>query len=780
MMRGLGFRARILLAFFALLAGALLATLGIVSLAADRSVHDQLAQRLELSERVWNELLQANAERLVESVSLLAKDFAFREAVATSDDPTAQSALLNHGLRIHADVALLLQPDGSVRSSAEAHDAKRTEAALAPVLRMAEMGGTATDVVLLDGEAFLVAVVPVLAPRRIAWVVMGVRYGEAFAKQYKAIIGLDVTLLEPDKEHFNIGASTLSLPQKQALASTPVTNATQLNLASGNFAIRVFNAAETANGAIRVMLLADIDQAMGPNRVLKRNIMLLTAIAAALALLLAALVGRGISRPVSLLAAAATRIGHGDYAEPLPVHGRDELAELATAFNSMQAGIAQREARIHYQASHDALTGLPNRSTALQHLDAAIARSTSADGSCCVLMLDLDRFKEINDTLGHAFGDEVLHDVAARLQDDVRADDLLARLGGDEFLVILEGAGAQTGAERALALVSLIARPFELGEAQVSLDVSIGVAAFPEHGSEAASLLRRADIAMYEAKSLQSHVAIYQSGRDEHHLRQLSLMGDLKLAQERDQLSVAFQPKIDLRSGKVAHVEALLRWTHPQFGKVGPDEFIPLAERSGVISGLTRYVIIEALRVTGPWMRRQLIEAVAINLSPLDLLDRELPAFVREQLESHAVSGRSLVFEITESTAMRDLGASLATMHALRACGVRLSIDDFGTGHSSLAQLRSLPVDEIKIDKSFITQLGGDNDASVIVRSAIEIGHNMGLSVIAEGVEDERSLAILKSLNCDMVQGYFFSPPLAPVDFPVWHAQYTRDHEAQA
>ena len=777
-MQGLGFRSRILLAFIALLAGALLATLGIVSLAADRSVHDQLAQRLALSERVWNELLQANADRLVESVSLLAKDFAFREAVATGDDPTAQSALLNHGLRIHADVALLLQPDGTLRSSVRAHDATRTEAALAPMLRMAELGGNSTDVVLLDGEAYLVAVVPVLAPRRIAWVVMGVRYGEAFAKEYKAIVGLDVTLLEPGKNHYNIRASTLPLDQKEALENAPVTNATQLRLADGNFAIRVFNAAETANGAIRVMLLADIDQAMGPNRVLKRNIMLLTAIAAALALLLAALVGRGISRPVSLLAEAATRVGRGDYAEPLPVHGRDELAELAKAFNSMQAGIAQRESRIHYQASHDALTGLPNRSTALEHLDAAIARSTESNGACCVLMLDLDRFKEINDTLGHAFGDEVLHDVAVRLQEDVRAGDLLARLGGDEFLVILEGAGAQTGADRALALVSLIARPFELGEAQVSLDVSIGVAAFPEHAREAASLLRRADIAMYEAKSLHSRVSVYQSGRDEHHLRQLSLMGELKLAQERDQLSVAFQPKIDLRSGKVAHVEALLRWTHPEFGKVGPDEFIPLAERSGVISALTRYVINEALRVTGPWMRDELIDAVAINLSPIDLLDRELPAFVRERLASHAVTGRSLVFEITESTAMRDLGASLETMHALRDCGVRLSIDDFGTGHSSLAQLRSLPVDEIKIDKSFITLLGGDSDDSVIVRSAIEIGHNMGLSVIAEGVEDERSLAMLKSFNCDMVQGYLFSPPLAPVDFPGWHAQYTRDHEA--
>ncbi|MEO6155970.1 MAG: EAL domain-containing protein [Thermomonas sp.] len=776
MMQSIGFRSRILLAFIALLAGALLTTLGIVSIAADRSVQSQLSDRLELSERVWSELLQANADRLVESVSLLAKDFAFREAVATGDDPTAQTVLLNHGLRIHADVALLLQPDGTLRSSIQDHDPKHAETALAPVLRMAEQAGTANDVVLLDGEPYLVAVVPVLAPRRIAWVVMGVRYGEAFAKQYKALVGLDVTLLEPSQGHLNVRASTLSEVQRQTLASLATTIAgQQLRLAGNNFATRIFNAAETPKGAIRVMLLADIDQAMRPNRLLKRNIMLLTAMAAVVALLLAVLVGRGISRPITLLAVAATRIGHGDYAEPLPVHGRDELAELARAFNSMQSGIEQREARIQYQASHDALTGLPNRSTALYYLDAAIASSKAVEGACCVVMLDLDRFKEINDTLGHAFGDEVLREVAARLREDVSDGDMLARLGGDEFLVILEAAGAEAGVERALALVALIDQPFLLGEAQVSLDASIGIAAFPEHATDAASLLRRADIAMYEAKSLHSRVAVYKPGRDENHLHQLALMGELKFAQERNQLSLAFQPKIDLRSGTVADVEALLRWTHPKFGKIGPDEFIPLAERSGVISALTRYVIDEALRVAGSWMREHLIDSVAINLSAIDLLDQELPAFVRDRLAAHGVVGQHLVFEITESTAMRDLGASLEIMHELRACGVRLSIDDFGTGHSSLAQLRSLPVDEIKIDKSFIMLLGGEQDDSVIVRSAIEIGHNMGLSVIAEGVEDVRSLAILQSLNCDMVQGYLFSPPLAAADFPDWHAAFSHN-----
>jgi diguanylate cyclase (GGDEF)-like protein len=770
-----GFRSRIVAAFIALLTAVVLCILLIVGIAAERSVREQLSDRLQVSERVWAQLLEANAESLLESVTVLSRDFAFREAVAVDDAPTAQSALLNHGQRIDADLALLLHPDGSFRSSVEVRGATDVEAAFAPLLARAQQQGQATDVISVDGEPYLVALVPVMAPRRIAWVAMGLRYGETFAQQYRAIVGLDVAFVQRAADRTRVHASTLPGAQRQALENTRLSGQDalpDLTLAGTHYATRTFRTVDTAQGPMRIMLLADMDEAMAPTRRLVRQILLLAALAATVALLLAVVVGRGISRPVTELAQAARRIGGGDYAEPLPVRGSDELAQLATAFNAMQSGIAQREERIRHQARHDALTNLPNRSHALEQLDVSLAQARREQGSCAVLLLDLDRFKEVNDTLGHAFGDDVLQVVAQRLLHVVRRGDMLARLGGDEFLVILEGAEETVAAERARRLIESLDAPFVLATAQVSLDASVGVAVFPKHADDAAALLRRADIAMYEAKQQHSSIAVYERGHDEHHLRQITLMGELRLAQERNELSLAFQPKIDLHDGRVAHVEALLRWDHPQLGRIHPEEFIPLAEHSGLISLVTRYVIDEALRQSSPWMQQGLIQGVAINLSPLDLLDRALPGYVQERLSAHGVDAMRLVLEVTETTVMRDIVASLDTMRRLRALGVRLSIDDFGTGHSSLAHLRSLPVDEIKIDKSFILALRGDDEDAVIVRSAIEIGHNMGLSVIAEGVEDAHSLEILQALKCDMVQGYLFSPPLPAKEFVAWYDSY--------
>lgn len=779
--RGFGFRGRIIAVFILLLAGLLVATLAIVGIAANHSVHDQLSARLQTSEKVWAQLLDANADRLLESVSLLAKDFAFREAVATGDEPTAESALLNHGERIQADLALLLTSDGKLGSSVDAKQSANLEAALVPLLLQAERGEQATNVVVLDGEPYLVALVPVLAPRRIAWVVMGVRYGESFAKQYQSIVGLDVAFIERRGTSANIRASTLPAGERQSLTELTLPamgEITDIALLERQFVVREFQAADAEKGAIQVLLLADLDEAMAPTRQLMRQIVLLTLFAASIAVLVAILIGRGITRPVTHLAEAAKRIGAGDYAEQLPVRGSDELTDLALAFNSMQSGIAERETQIRHQASHDALTNLPNRNHALDQLDIAIAKARETAGCCAVLMLDLDRFKEVNDTLGHAFGDDVLQAVAKRLHEVVGDGDFLARLGGDEFLVILEGANESIAIDRAQKLVSSLDAPFVMPKAQVSLDASVGVAVFPDHANDAASLLRRSDIAMYEAKQQHSGVAVYKSGHDEHHLRQVSVMGELRMAQERGQFTLAFQPKIDLLSGRIAHVEALLRWQHPQLGRIAPDEFIALAERSGIINSITRFVIDEALRQTAPWIRQDIIHGVAINLSPIDLLDSDLPAYVQERLQIHDIDPKNLVLEVTESTVMRDVTSSLSTMQNLRQSGVRLSIDDFGTGHSSLAHLRRLPVDEIKIDKSFIMALGSDNDDSVIVRSAIEIGHNMGLRVIAEGVEDKRCLEILRALKCDMVQGYYFSAPLAAADFMVWQHTYNQRETA--
>lgn len=779
--RGLGFRGRIVLGFLLLLVGTQVATLGIVGVAAERAVREQLGDQLKVSERVWAQLAAASAERLQESVSVLANDFAFRAAVATQDKPTAEVALLNHGMRIDADVALLLTPDGEVQVAIGPEDDVDSARAMAPLLAEAEANGRATGVALLDARPFLLAVVPVMAPRRVAWAAFGLHYGEALARRYRGIIGMDVVFVEGDGDHVRVLASTLPDAQTAALrdsreATRAVAGADiDLALDGRHYAAHAFSAAMMSGRQVQVMLLADLDEALAPYHRLRDQILWLAGLAVLVAAALAVLVGQGIARPVRRLADAARRIGAGDYAQALPVRGRDELADLARAFNAMQREIGQREARIRFQATHDDLTGLPSRGHALGVLASKIERARQYGRNCAVLILDLDRFKEINDSLGHAYGDAVLVLVAERLRAAVRGDDLLARLGGDEFLVLLDDADAEAACDRARQLAQVLETPFRLENTQVGLEASIGVAVYPGHADDAATLLRRADIAMYEAKQQHLRVLVYRAGDDEHHLRQVGLMGLLRHALELQQFRLVFQPKIDLASRRVVHVEALLRWTTPEYGDVTPDEFIPLAERSGMIRAITRHVVDDALRQAAPWIAGGLIEGIAVNLSPMDLVDDDLPDYVAQRLQAHCVPPERLVLEVTEHTVMRDLEAARGTMHRLRAQGVRLSIDDFGTGHSSLAQLRSLPVDEIKIDKSFVAELGDGSGDVVIVRSAIEIGHNMGLKVIAEGVETPASLAILEALDCDMVQGYLFSRPLPADAFVDWCTRHQRE-----
>lgn len=775
----LSFGARIVVAFVLLLALTQVATLAIVDVTVDRSVHAQLRERLEFGGRVWAELRGSRAERLNQAVGALAADFAFREAMATGDASTALSALVNHSQRIGADAALLFHVDGSLLVSTVEGAETAQQQGVAPLLRDAMGGGIAAGIVQLGGRPHEMALVPVMAPGLIGWAGMGRPMDAGDAQAFRGLTGLDIAVFTEDADGDRaIHASSLDAATVRALgvAASATGQHTPFTANGKHFYQEVIAADVRDSSPIRVWLLADIDAALAPYQALKRQIVLLATIAAFLALLTAVAVARGVTRPVARLAGAARRIGEGDYAEPLPESGSDELSALAGAFNRMQRGIAEREEQIRHQAHHDALTGLPNRVQAMARLQTLLAGPGSDRREGAVLLLDLDRFKEINDTLGHEFGDEVLGKVASRLRDSIRPNDLLARLGGDEFVVLLERTGEPGALERAWRLIDSLDKPLDLGtgRAQVSVDASVGLAMYPAHGDTPDVLLRRADIAMYEAKQSRRRVATYEPGHDEIHLRQIRLIGDLRRTIETDAFHLVFQPKVDLARNRVAHAEALLRWQHPELGAIAPDEFIPLAERSGLIHEITDHVIDRALGANAAWRRRGIEIGLAINLSAMDLVDAGLPDRVSALLAKHGVPATGLILEITESTVMRDIDASLQTMHGLRALGIRLSIDDFGTGHSSLAQLRALPVDEIKIDKSFVMDLARRPEDTAIVRSAIELGHNMGLTVIAEGVEEAASLEILRRLHCDMVQGYFFAKPTESDAFCAWLANFER------
>jgi diguanylate cyclase (GGDEF)-like protein len=425
-----------------------------------------------------------------------------------------------------------------------------------------------------------------------------------------------------------------------------------------------------------------------------------------------------------------------------------------------------------HQALHDSLTGLPNRQLFQQRVEHAL-RSAGTGGMVAVMLLDLDRFKEVNDTLGHHNGDLLLQEIGDRLRRILRAGDSVARLGGDEFAVLvpnLAGEEAATAAAEGIRLA--LERPFTIADVDIDVGCSVGIAMAPEHGTNATLLLQRADVAMYAAKSSQGGVELYDADRDTYSLERLALVGELRTAIERGELAVHYQPKADTNSGRLLGMEALVRWDHPRHGHIAPEEIISIAEQTGLIRPLTLWVLNQALRECRSWRRDGRPFDVAVNLSIRNLLDAELPNDVLRLLTELGMPASALTFEITESSIMNDPVRSLAVLARLRSMGIHMAIDDFGTGYSSFSHLRRLPVSEIKIDKSFVQFLATDESDLVLVRSIIDLGRNLGLRVVAEGVEDEVSWQRLAQFGCEVVQGYVLTQPLAPGELQLWLERY--------
>jgi diguanylate cyclase (GGDEF)-like protein len=437
---------------------------------------------------------------------------------------------------------------------------------------------------------------------------------------------------------------------------------------------------------------------------------------------------------------------------------------------AIQLGGRQAVINAH-QANHDALTGLPNRAQLHERVSSALAAAELRGGRVGMLLMDLDGFKEINDTLGHHHGDVLLQRIAERLKASTRPADLVARLGGDEFALLLPDIGetddAVAVARRTLAELE---GPVHIHGVDLDVRASVGIACFPDHGHDVDELLSGADMAMYRAKQARTGWALYDDALNQHTPERLALVSDLRRGLEHDELLLEYQPKIDLTDGRFCGVEALVRWRHPERGLMAPAEFVGLAEHTGLIRPLTTWVIKEALRQTQRWRAEGLEVRVAINLS-VRSLTRELPGAVATLLAEHDATRDELEFEITESTMMANPAEALEILQQLADLGLRLAVDDFGTGYSSLAYLKRLPVSELKIDRCFVGQMDIDASDRGIVRSTIDLARHLQLSVVAEGVESAATLAELQDLGCDYAQGFFISPPLAPDQIPAWAAR---------
>ncbi|HET7527328.1 MAG TPA: sensor domain-containing phosphodiesterase, partial [Burkholderiaceae bacterium] len=515
-----------------------------------------------------------------------------------------------------------------------------------------------------------------------------------------------------------------------------------------------------------VALLQSFDEAVAPYRRLQLTLLALTLLGVAVFAIGSVLTAKRISEPLRVLSESAHRLGAGDYDTPIPRASGDEVGGLALALEAMRQGIQDRERQVHRLAFWDPLTGLPNREQFSQRLHERLRRS---GGPCAILMLDLDRFKHVNDVLGHRFGDRLLCGVADKLHGfRASAPDMLARLGGDEFAVLLDEADTATAVDTAWRIQHEFEQPMQIDDQIVDLSASIGIVCCPVHGRDAELLLARAELAMYAAKRQRCSTQVYEPRFDVGSQESLSLLGELRQAVAHDELRLFLQPKADLASGRILGAEALVRWQHPQRGLLPPVEFIAFAEQAGFVRHISVWMVAAAARAWRTVRAAGHDLRISVNLSARDLMDPDLAARCVALLREHDAPPQALCLEITEGAIMEDPQRAQLTLEQLSRLGFRLSIDDFGTGYSSLAYLKRLAVDELKIDKSFVMAMTSEADDAKIVRSTIELAHNLGLSVVAEGLETGRTWKLLAALGCDHGQGYYIARPMPEAQFAAW------------
>ncbi|HEY8606505.1 MAG TPA: EAL domain-containing protein [Noviherbaspirillum sp.] len=772
--------SRIVLLFLVLVLAVQLAGLFAIQAGIRDNARTAIREELLVGERVFGRVLQQYAQTLTQGARLLAADYGMREAIGSNDRETIESALANHGQRIQASHTMLIGLDRSLRAATAGGANGPLEAAALGLIDRAEEKGSAAGAAVLEERPYLVVVVPVKAPVTISWVAMAFAIGQRIADDMRELSSLQVAILTSDsKTGYSADASTLpgaataSLLQRLGQLEHASAFIPEMTLGDAEYSARLLPIAEDSDDEVLVVLLRSTSEAVARYSQLQLRLLVLTVAGIMIAFGASIVVARRITGPLRDLGDTAKRFGTGDYEGAIDVRRDDEIGELSRAFAAMRDGISKRELEIRRLAYWDTLTNLPNRAQFVTLLDAAIAEAARRGGACQVLMMDLNRFKDVNDVMGHRFGDTLLRMVAERLQAQAfPVPCKLARLGGDEFAVLLPDSPAADARQVAACLLKALEAPLVVEGQSVDLGAGIGIAGYPDHGAAAELLLSRAEIAMYAAKSGGNEAVMYESALDKGSQHSLSLLTELRRAVEENQLRLYVQPKVDFATGRVNGIESLLRWVHPDRGMVFPDQFIPFAESTGFIRTLTRWVLEQSAALCSRMRADGIHLRVSVNLSTRDLLDQELPARFAGVLARHQLPPASFCLEITESAIMDDPVRAEKTLDALHAMGADLSIDDFGTGYSSLAYLKRLPVQELKIDKSFVLKMENDADDAKIVRSTVDLGHNLGLKVVAEGVETLGAWHLLAAIGCDQGQGYFISRPIPAEQFSSWLAQW--------
>ncbi|HSH72617.1 MAG TPA: EAL domain-containing protein [Methylophilaceae bacterium] len=756
-----------------------------IKLSIEKNARASVNEQLQIGERIFRSLLEQNGENLSQGARILATDYGFRQAIASNDYETVLSALSNHQSRIGADIAIFYAPgrDSLTISGSLPEDVARGK--VSALIKSAQNNGDTRDFVVFKNQPYQLVAVPVKAPLTIGWIVMGFKINNELAQKLNKLSNLEVTFISKSNDsHWSSMASTLNMASSEELvaisaekiskkSSSDHPDNSEIDIGKTDYGTRYVAIFDTPDQALFAVLQRSIDEATAPYKTLQLNLLILTIIGALVFIAGIFYISKRITMPITELAETAKQLEAGNYDIMVHSDRKDELGKLGNAFNSMSEAIASREKSILKLAYWDEMTQLPNRASFMLQLGQAMAVAKEKNESLSVLVMDLDRFKQINNILGQSSGDELLHAVAERISSSTRRkSDVVARFGGDEFAVLLPTANIAIGLSVASALIKTLETPIQVNDQFVDITAGLGIATYPDHAENEEQLLSRAEMAMYKSKASNSGAIVFEPAFDISSQDNLSLSSELKSAISNKELALYIQPKIDLITRKVCSTEALIRWKHPKKGLVFPDEFIPFAEHTGLIRSISLLMLSEAAALSATWRDHGIYIPIAVNISARDLIDHDLPNKLNNILNTHHVDTSAISLEITESSIMDDPLRAQQTLDNLSQMGVKLAIDDFGTGYSSLSYLKRLPVSELKIDKSFVLKMEEDDSDSKIVRSTIDLGHNLGLKVVAEGIENEKVWDLLKEMGCDYGQGYFMSKPMPAQDFLVWMSRW--------
>ncbi len=754
---------------FALVFGLLLAIQSATLYTLYRKVQTEAEQNLQehlaTGSQVFQDQFDSRHRSLAIYSNTVAHDFGLLESFQ-QDKRSLLVALDRRRRQVGADEAVAVDLKGVIRADTARPGLAGRPFELAPD---ALPYATSHPLFLDLGDAtYQMIAAPLQAPNRVGWVLLGFRLDGAVAQQYAQLTSLQVSFLEqqPDGSWHTL-ATTLPAAAAAQLGSGALT-AGRVQLGDGTWLGQSVTLAGAPGRPVTALLQRSLDEALSGYDTWWMRMAEVFGVTLLLALLGAWLLSRHVVRPVRMLVDRADAIEAGNYSDPITLRHGGELGELVQKFNRMQGAIAEREASIRRHAERDALTGLVNRPQLERLAGEAILKAAGSDRRVAVMIVGLDRFKDINDTLGYEPGDRLLKEVGERLRVSVGEGNTVARVAGDEFGILLADTTAREIPGHIERVTETFAEPFSADGLTLHLAAGIGLASYPDHGNDAATLMRHADMAKWTAKQKRLAHAIYDGSQDRFSRLRLSLLGELQNAIQHGDLVLHYQPKMDLAAGTVKSAEALVRWQHPLYGLIPPADFVPMLEHTGNINLVTSWALRQACTQAAAWYQAGMELRLAVNISAHDLRQAGFIDDVQRTVKDTQADAAMLALEITESAVMEDVDQAVIAFRRLRKLGMTLSIDDYGTGYSSMAQLKRLPVDELKIDRSFVKGLEHNADDEIIVRSTIELGHNMGLAVVGEGVESRAGLVKLRKLNCDTAQGYFISRSLPATDFEAW------------